>query len=469
LIFLKTVFVIFQFDTEDFITPESNDVLLDLTQILERFGIRASFCIVGEKARELDRRGRLDVISALNKHDVAYQSDFHSVHPVISEYLADEEWDEGVKKVIEHESSGLHDIIRIFRVKPSAFIQPGGSWAPQVPYAMMTLGVSVYADGIFEGEPVWFCNSLCLRAPLYFPEHSKMDDLASIKERFDKLYKSKREGVGLIVIFSHPCMFITETFWDTANFTGGMNTPKDGYVTPVLRPRQAYTESLRVFEEFLRYILGYQNVSVVTFREVPDLYREPKERMLSLDQILSSARDATSVNDWQIVDGKSISPAELLRVLVEYIANYLCKGVEPGFIYVRPTLGPISKPCIRPIGKHKKTADPLQLSCQAIEFVEEHGRIPPAITIEDVTFGPSDLLEATAKAVVYYSRFRQLPSRVEIGDVPDFPLVVQRWNLSEKIKSQWGWTILPQGFTSSKIEELTMWQAWTARPAIHHT
>jgi hypothetical protein len=100
--------------------------------------------------------------------------------------------------------------------------------------------------------------------------------------------------------------------------------------------------------------------------------------------------------------------------------------------------------------------------------VEEYGRIPSAITIEDVTFGPSDLLEATAKAVVYYSRFGRLPSRVEIGDVPDLPLVVQRWNLSEKIKSQWGWTILPQGFTSSKIEELTMWQAWTVRPAIHH-
>ena len=169
------------------------------------------------------------------------------------------------------------------------------------------------------------------------------------------------------------------------------------------------------------------------------------------------------------MDGKSISPPELLRVLVECIVNYLCKGVELGFIYVRPTLGPTSKPCIRPTGKRVKIADPLKLSRQAIEFVEEYGRIPPAITIEDVTFGPSELLEATAKAVVYYSRFRQLPSRVEIGDVSDLPLVAQRWNLTERIKSQWGWAILPQGFASSKIEQLTMWQAWTVRPAILHT
>jgi len=351
---LKTVYVIFQFDTEDFAPPETDDVLLDLTRILDRFGVRASFCIVGEKARELERRGRLDVISALRKHDIAYQSDLHSVHPVISEYLADEEWDGGVKKVIKHESSGLEDIARIFRVKPSALIQPGGSWAPQVPYAMMTLGVPVYADGIFEGEPVWFCNNLCLRAPFYFPEHSKTDDLASIKDRFDKLHNSKLEGVGLIVVFSHPCMFITETFWDTANFTDGMNTPKERYVTPVLRPRETYTESFRVFEEFLRHILGYQNVSVVTFREVPSLYREPKERMLNMDQVLSLARDAASVNDWQIVDGKSISPAELLRVLVECIVNCLCKGVEPGFVYVRPTLGPTSKPCNQPIGERRR-------------------------------------------------------------------------------------------------------------------
>ncbi|MCW4027037.1 MAG: hypothetical protein NWE76_06110, partial [Candidatus Bathyarchaeota archaeon] len=150
---LQTVYVVFQFDTEDFVTPEADDVLLDLTRILERSDVKASFCIVGEKARDLERRGRFDVISSLKKHDIAYQSDLHSVHPTLSEYLADEDWNEGVEKVTKHESSGLDDVTRIFGVTPSAFVQPGGSWAPQFPYAIMTLGVRVYADGIFESEP----------------------------------------------------------------------------------------------------------------------------------------------------------------------------------------------------------------------------------------------------------------------------------------------------------------------------
>lgn len=117
---LKTVYIVFQFDTEEFITPEADDVLLDLTRILNKYNVRASFCIVGEKARELERRDRMDVISALKEHDIAYQSDLHSVHPTISEYLVDEDWDNGVKKAIAYEPPGISDLIRLFEVKPSS-------------------------------------------------------------------------------------------------------------------------------------------------------------------------------------------------------------------------------------------------------------------------------------------------------------------------------------------------------------
>ncbi|MFQ6095260.1 MAG: hypothetical protein ACE5NN_03870, partial [Candidatus Bathyarchaeia archaeon] len=120
LMLLKTVYIVFQFDTEDFITPEADDVLLDLTRILNKYNVRASFCIVGEKARELERRDRMDVISALKEHDIAYQSDLHSVHPTISEYLVDEDWDNGVKKAIAYEPPGISDLIRLFEVKPSS-------------------------------------------------------------------------------------------------------------------------------------------------------------------------------------------------------------------------------------------------------------------------------------------------------------------------------------------------------------
>ena len=57
--------------------------------MLSQRHIRATFKVVGEKARVLQQRGRMDVIKALQEHDIGYHANFHSVHPTPSEYLAD--------------------------------------------------------------------------------------------------------------------------------------------------------------------------------------------------------------------------------------------------------------------------------------------------------------------------------------------------------------------------------------------
>src|SRR4029453_16627110 len=81
--------VILWFDTEDYLLPADDDASKRLAELLTERGIRATFKLVGEKARVLEKRGRLDVIAALKKHDIGYHSDFHSVHPTPAEYLAD--------------------------------------------------------------------------------------------------------------------------------------------------------------------------------------------------------------------------------------------------------------------------------------------------------------------------------------------------------------------------------------------
>jgi len=462
---MSKVYVILQFDTEDFITPEADDILLELTNMLKERSVKASFCIVGEKARVLEKRGRRDVIDALKGHDIAYQSDFHSVHPVASEYLADEDWDGGVEKAVKQEASGLNDLMRIFGKKPSAFIQPGGSWAPQIPYAIMKLGVPVYADGIFENEPFWFCGILCLKACMHFPEHSTLEDLASLEEKFDRLYAEKQEKGGLIVIFSHPCMFVTETFWDSVNFSEGTNPSHRRYVAPPLRAKETCKESLRVFEEFLEYVAGFLNVKIVTFREIPDLYSEPKERLLSLDQTFGLAKEVISQNDWQIINGVSFSPAEILNLFVELILRYLSRSVEPKFVPVRFNLGPTSKPHVTDARRTLDLKNLLSLCYQAMKFMEEYGRIPSVLSGGNVAYGPGDLLEAAAKAIVFYSKCRRLPENVEIGEISDVPQVVGRWNLTSRVRSQWNWIVFRRGFTSHRIEDLTIGQSWTIRPA----
>src|SRR5579862_7314227 len=72
--------VILWFDTEDYLSPADDDACKRLAQMLTERHIRATFKVVGEKARVLERRGRQDVIEALEKHDIGYHANFHSVH-----------------------------------------------------------------------------------------------------------------------------------------------------------------------------------------------------------------------------------------------------------------------------------------------------------------------------------------------------------------------------------------------------
>src|SRR5882757_11180787 len=81
--------VILWFDTEDYLLPADDDAAKRLAELLTQRGIRATFKVVGEKARVLEKRGRTDVIDALKKHDIAFHSNFHSVHPTPTEYLHD--------------------------------------------------------------------------------------------------------------------------------------------------------------------------------------------------------------------------------------------------------------------------------------------------------------------------------------------------------------------------------------------
>src|SRR3989441_10917102 len=95
--------VILWFDTEDYLLPADDDATKRLCEMLTARGIHATFKMVGEKARVLERRGRRDVIAALKKHDIGYHSDFHSVHPTPTEYLAECGWLYGVAEFARRE------------------------------------------------------------------------------------------------------------------------------------------------------------------------------------------------------------------------------------------------------------------------------------------------------------------------------------------------------------------------------
>src|SRR5205085_3450221 len=126
------VYVILWFDTEDYLLPADDDASKRLAEMLTGKGIRATFKIVGEKARVMEKRGRKDVIEALKKHDIGYHANFHSVHPTPSEYLADCGLLDGMQEFIRREGGGAADVRRIFgRDTLACYGQPGSSWGSQ--------------------------------------------------------------------------------------------------------------------------------------------------------------------------------------------------------------------------------------------------------------------------------------------------------------------------------------------------
>ncbi len=140
------VYVILWFDTEDYLLPASDDAALHLADFLTAEGIRATFKVVGEKARTLERRKRDDVIAALKKHEIGFHSNWHSVQPSPAMYLSQLGWDEGVREFDRREGPGRADVERIFGQAPTCYGQPGSSWGPQSYGAMSKWGMEVYLD-----------------------------------------------------------------------------------------------------------------------------------------------------------------------------------------------------------------------------------------------------------------------------------------------------------------------------------
>src|SRR5205814_3164345 len=135
--------VILWFDTEDYLLPADDDACKRLAEMLTARKIRATFKVVGEKARVLEKRGRRDVIAALKKHDIGYHANFHSVHPTPSEYLADCGWLDGIAEFARREGGGAADVRRILGVPTLAcYGQPGSSWGPQAAAALRQIGVA---------------------------------------------------------------------------------------------------------------------------------------------------------------------------------------------------------------------------------------------------------------------------------------------------------------------------------------
>jgi hypothetical protein len=475
--------VLLWFDTEDYLLPASDDAAMRLAGILTARDVRATFKVVGEKARILEKRKRDDVVSALKKHDIGYHTDFHAVHPTVAEYLAECGWADGVAEFYRRETAGAADVRRIFGVdRLSTYGQPGSSFAPQAFAALGALGVSVRGVPVYidegshvglGGKPFWFAGALTVYR--MSPNWTRMEihadeDVATGCATFKAIYDRLRgEGGGLISIFYHPCEWVHREFWDGVNFSRGANPPREQWKAPPQRPAEETEAAFKRFEKYVDFQKSLPGVSFVTAADLPALYPD-RVRLEGLDAVAVAAL-AASLKDARTIDarvdgGRSLSPADQFVALVQFLCAVPERRSVPDRVDVPSVFGPGSPPPATEAGELAWPA--LRDALLDVRGqLRELRQVPACVFAGSRKIAPADFLVACARAAS-----AMLASR---GDSP-FPasivvpsgttIATERHVAADTPGLYGGWVIHPEGFRAPRIVEQTRLQAWTLKPAM---
>ncbi len=489
------VYVILWFDTEDYILPQSDDAAKRLAVFLTQQGVRATFKIVGEKARVLEQRGRKDVIGALAQHEIGYHSNTHSQHPTPAEYEEALDWEGGVEEFDRRERTGFDDVRRVFGQKPTCYGQPGSSWAPQSHAALKKWGVDVYLDEAghvgLEGKPFWYGGLLNV---FNTSEGSKLhpsedwSNLAEAKARFQEFYlrmTSRRDG-GIISLYFHPCEFIHREFWDGVNFARGANPPREEWKLPPMKDPIESEKAFGYFEELVKYMKSFPRVEFVTASQALKLYRDTAQRRTySIEELGAIAGQLDPEVSFQVHDDYVLSASEALFLLNTYVAGVVRKSPpEPIFLDGTPAgpAGPVTAVDDRRDDAVGDVADPAsewrsqsaaadafevpwsQFSRTVLDvadFLEKRDQIPSVVWLGSTNIPPESYLVALAHVTSRLLVKAEPPESVEIA-----PATLAAGNyVAEDAPDLWDWVIFPPGFRAPRLMALARLQAWTLKPA----
>ena len=434
------VYVVLWFDTEDYIEPAADDAALRLAQDLDRLGARATFKVVGEKARTLEARGRWDVIRALARHDIGYHSNTHSIPPAPAMYLREMSWLDGAAEFERRELPGVRDIRRIFGVNPSCYGQPGSSWGPQSYRALLRMGIPVYLDegsqvGLDE-QPFWLGGMLHVFAMGRYLIRPSLNDEARLAEtlaRFDAAAAElETRGGGVISTYYHPTEFVTTEFWDAVNFAKGAYTERGEWKRPRRRTADDSERCYRILARYVEHAKKRESVRFVTARDLPSLYRS------NVPAPVAAARIKTHMAARQtfLLDGDtSLSAADMLLALL---------GLDP-----QPVEGPSSRGATTWRDSSIPRAAFQSAQADAVSFIRANHRLPSEVWIGSLRLSLADFAATLA---------------ADDGTLHKGNPEMEKYVTNDAEKS-FRWAIHPDGFAAPQLLELARLQAWTLKPA----
>jgi hypothetical protein len=469
------VCVVLWFDTEDYILPQDDDAVKRLADMVTRLGVRATFKVVGEKARVLERRGRQDVIASLKRHDIGYHSNTHSQQPTIAVYLQNAGWDEGRAEFTRREAPGIKDVERIFGVTPVAYGQPGSAWAPQTYPALRDFGIKVYLDeadhvGI-DDQPFYFdgmLNVFKMRSNLTRMALTGGDSLDRAKAAFARIESSLRtRGGGTISIYYHPNEWVQTEFWDAVNFSHGANPPRQEWKRPGTRPSSETEKAFGDFEQYVQFIKAQAGVRFVTASELTTLYADrAAQRAFTKDDLLAIARSMQHEITFQKFKDYAVSPAEAFALLSKATVTLMDRGTAVPKIGLRAIDGPARAftPANGTVAASSTYEWPAfaQSVRETAAYVQAEHRLPSEVWIGARSIPPADYLATLSGAFGSFVVSGHAPR--EIAITPG-RFTVDRYIAPDSVEL-WSWPIFPPGFHAPHLMELARLQAWTLKPAL---
>lgn len=477
----QQVNVILWFDTEDYISPADDDADKRLAELLTERHIRATFKVVGEKARVLEKHGRTDVIEALKRHDIGFHANFHSVHPTVAEYEADCGLLDGIGEFVRREGQGAADVRRVFgRKSLVCYGQPGSSWASQAIAALPLCGVE--NDGVpcyvdsgdhvgFGGKPFWYAGALVVykmspnetRMNLFAPNGLEEGEknVAAIADRL------RAEGGGLISIYYHPCEWVTSEFWDGANFRRGKNPPREQWVLPRQRPGSETDQAFARFGKYIDFIHALPNVQFITASQLPTLYpdlvRTQETTADQLKQLALRIHDSEGIDDLELA-GRIYSPADQFALLAAGLGRALDKQSKEPLI-APSLLGPDGEPPAEAAGLEPVSWPAFRAAILDVrDYLRVNHRIPARVFIGNQPVSPADFLVGMGAAYLHYAEGNAFPDSVRLGR--NIELRTTRYVARDTPGLFGGWIIHKEGFRAPHIMDVARLQAWTLKPAV---
>jgi hypothetical protein len=467
------VYVTLWFDTEDYILPQSDDAAKRLAEILTRLGVKATFKVVGEKARVLESRGRQDVILALKKHEIGYHSAWHSRPPAVAVYLQNAGWEDGTEEFLRREGFGAADVRRIFGVAPICYGQPGSAWAPQAYPALRALGIKMYLDEAahvgLDSQPFYYggmLNVFNLGPAVVRMELGRPDNLERARDKFEKASRMiQARGGGTISIYYHPCEFVHEEFWDAVNFSRGKNPPPEKWRLPRTKSTAEVEKGFADFEQYIRFIKDQPGTKFVTASDLMRLYEDNTlQHRFSREELQILADGIASGISFQRLGELTVSAADIFWLLTQQAA-------EPAGRLPYATIQPLDGPS-RTFTPSRGGTMPTTVTPQAFMetvrdvygYCSSRRRMPSEVWIGSQSISPEAYLATLASFMTRLARSDTPP-----GEIPVLSAgFTAGRHVAEDSPQLWGWVIFPEGFRAPAIMELARLQAWTLKPAVLH-